>query len=442
MKNLIFVSLVLTGSVSLLRPWIGIIGAYLFIILTPQCIWWWSFSGIQRPVYWILVPTIVGFGIGTLRKKISLIPLKSKLNLILFLLWCCFIISYLCGPYVDVHSEYRFTNPKMIINLINKIFVLYFMAVCCIDSKFKLKCLVLVIIVSTIYLIWWANSQYFFYHHYGRLGGPTPPRGVSIYADENTFGMLFVVALPFLYYAGLYTDSLVLRGVLWICVIFGWHAIFLTGSRGALVGLIVTLLLACMMSSRKKLFSTVLIIFAIFYSWQAGVVMKNRFSTITHFESEHSASTRLEAWQAALRMIWDNPVCGVGVASFGPAFPYYSSAEPRVAHNSLLEVAAETGVLGGVLWLLIFPTLFSSYRRNLALLRQNKDMFFSMLNESLLISFSGFFVCSMFLSLEVYEIFYFLCVLHSTCNYLLERGHDTQEVLQPAGLVEEAHGNE
>ncbi len=423
MNKFIFVLLVFTGFASLLRPWIGIIGAYLFIILTPQCIWWWSFSGIPRPVYWILVPTIIGFAVGILHKKISLSPLKSKLNLILFCLWFCFVISYFCGPYVKVYSEYRFTNPKMIINLVNKIFLLYFMAVCCINSKFKLKLLVLVIIASAIYLIWWANAQYFFYHHHGRLGGPTPLHGVSIYTDENTFGMLFVVALPFLYYTGLYTDSLVLRGLLWMCVIFGWHAIFLTGSRGALIGLIVTLLLACIMSNMKKLFSMVLIIFTIFFLWQAGAVMKERLSTIAHFENEHSATTRLEAWQAALNMIWDNPVCGVGIASFGPAFPYYSSAEPRVAHNSFLEVAAETGVLGGILWLFIFLVFFASYKRNLKLLRQNRDRFFSMLNEALFISFSGFFVCSMFLSLEVYEIFYYLCVLHSTCNYLIERDH-------------------
>ncbi len=65
--------------------------------------------------------------------------------------------------------------------------------------------------------------------------------------------------------------------------------------------------------------------------------MKNRAETITKYNKESSAQTRIQAWQAAVRMIKDNPFCGVGLGSFFTAFSDYSDKTPREAHNTFFS---------------------------------------------------------------------------------------------------------
>ncbi|MFN3842743.1 MAG: O-antigen ligase family protein [Rehaibacterium terrae] len=73
---------------------------------------------------------------------------------------------------------------------------------------------------------------------------------------------------------------------------------------------------------------------------------------------DHALSGRLVIWEAALRMLADYPVNGVGVRGYRVAYPDYAphveqawgEGEALHAHQWLLEVAAETGLLGLALW--------------------------------------------------------------------------------------------
>jgi O-antigen ligase len=87
---------------------------------------------------------------------------------------------------------------------------------------------------------------------------------------------------------------------------------------------------------------------------------------------------RLETYRSTLRMIADHPWFGTGLGTFANAFPAYRSANVSVwgvwdlAHNTLLELAAEMGLpiaaLVVVVWLVIFAVLIRGAvirRRNL-----------------------------------------------------------------------------
>jgi tetratricopeptide (TPR) repeat protein len=69
-----------------------------------------------------------------------------------------------------------------------------------------------------------------------------------------------------------------------------------------------------------------------------------------------SAEVRLEYWRAALSMAEEKPLTGHGLESFGGEYPRHKSAraeEVQHAHQDVLELLAETGVLGPLafLWL-------------------------------------------------------------------------------------------
>jgi len=399
------------GATSLLRPWVGVVTAYLFVVLVPQQVWWWNFDNL-RPVRWILLPTILGFMLAFVRNELDLSTIRNRRTLYMLTLWAFYFISYLAGPYVGVNGPYRYTQPSWAMSNIQNFMVLYFLAAVCIDSLTKLKALVYVFTASGIYLIYWINAQYFSGQAFGRIPGPVAPDGSGIYADHNNFAMLFVVVIPFLWYLGQSTKHWI-RYALWLVIPFAWHGVFLTGSRGGLVGIAVTMAVI-IWRSKNKAFGILLVpAFVAAYVLEAGDVMRERAATISEYETESSAHARFESWDAAIKMIKANPLIGVGMASFAPAFPDYSSNEPREAHNTFLHITAESGVIAGSMYLLIvfsvITTLWKVGKRTRNSEDEDSTIYF--LNEAVLVGFTGLIVCSLFLSLQLFEIFYCLCVM-------------------------------
>ena len=443
MGRIFFLALLSSVSVvALMRPWIGVVCAYLLVVLTPQAVWYWNFEDI-RPVYWVLLPTILGFLLQLTAKKYDLSILANKRVVFALILWMGFTLSYYAGPFVDVGGPYRFSDPAAGAETLNKFFLLFFIACICVNSERALKALVAVVLVSAVYLTYWANEKYLSGQVFGRLPGPSDANGIGVYRDENNFAMLFVVAQPFLWHMGFAFKAKWQRWALWLIIPFTWHAIFLTASRGGLVGVAVTTLILALRSKNRMLGLLLLPAFFVVYQWQAGDLMKSRAETISEFRTETSAATRIEAWTAAVRMVADNPLTGVGLASFGPAFPEYSDRQPREAHNTLLQISAESGVIAGVMYALIVGISILALWKNGNLMRKRVEQegregsanMLYLINESALVAMCGLAVCSLFLSLQQFEIFYYLGVMINAVLYLSNRPANTAST---ASTVEES----
>ena len=440
MGKLFFLTfLVAAAFASIAKPWIGVVVSYLFALLTPQAIWYWNFEGL-RPVFWVTIPTLLGFVIAAMRGKYSSATLLNARSGWVLVLWLCYVMSYVFGGYVDTVSEYRFTDPAWAMDLVNKMLLLYFLAAVCIDSEKKLRVLVYMFAGSAVYLIYWANNMYLAGWVVGRMAGPVDQYGVGTYADENMFALLFVVAQPFLWYLGHDATSKWTRWCFWLAIPFGWHAVFLTASRGGLVGLLVVTLLMTLRTKRRFLALLLIPAFLIAYEWQAGDLMKSRADSIEEYQTEDAASGRLKAWEAALRMIRDNPAIGVGLGSFGPAFPHYSNERPREAHNTFLHIAAESGLVAGAVYLLLMVSTLTGLWRNGKRLRRDPALgprsFLYQVNEAVFTAWAGFTTCALFLSLQLFEIGYFLLLVSSVVLFLSE----TSRVARPVPVKLEGQG--
>ncbi|MEO8464678.1 MAG: O-antigen ligase family protein [Gammaproteobacteria bacterium] len=74
--------------------------------------------------------------------------------------------------------------------------------------------------------------------------------------------------------------------------------------------------------------------------------------TVRQADPEGSAEQRLEVLRAGWQMFKDHPAFGVGLGAFGEAMSQYDAALTGYsAHNTYLNLAAETGVVGLLLWL-------------------------------------------------------------------------------------------
>jgi putative inorganic carbon (hco3(-)) transporter len=409
---LLYLLLGANAIASLFAPWIGVVIAYLFALLTPQNIWWWAFVGV-RPDLWTSIPTIAGFGIAVLRGAVKLSHFATRINAYVAILGASFVLSHFLGPYVHVENRWTFFDPDLVFDDALKILLIYFVGTALIDSELKLKCMAAMFIATTIYMSYWANAQYLFHGYYDRLQGPVPLSGMSIYGDQNIFAVLFVAGFPFLYYFGRYVRSRVLTWTAWILVLPAWHAIFLTASRGALIGVLAILCTFAVREKKRVAAACVLALFALIFAWQAGSLMKERASTI---DSSQDASEigRFDAWKAAIGMMEAHPLTGVGLGSFGQAYPDFSSTRPHIAHNTLLQFGGENGVIAALAYLmLILSTLNRLWRngRALATLGQDQYRLYLYLNEACFYSLIGFFACSIFLSLDQFELMYYLLIV-------------------------------
>jgi len=101
----------------------------------------------------------------------------------------------------------------------------------------------------------------------------------------------------------------------------------------------------------------------------------DRISTIK--TTEASTSLRLATWQRSFRLIKENPVFGVGTGNWKIQVLKYESPQSRdytisyKNHNDFIEVTAETGILGGILYVSLFILILINFIRSL--LQRNSD---------------------------------------------------------------------
>jgi hypothetical protein len=352
---------------------------------------------------------------------------------LLAFLWFCITCSYYFGPYVS-HFSSGGLGPVQVFSITNTFFLFYFFAVLEMNETRKLRYLVIVFAASTAYLVYWANDQYlsqnWMQFEFGRLLGPASVDGGSIYRDSNVFAMLFVTGLPFIYYLGWELKNKWLRWLLWAIIPLGWHAVFLTGSRGGLVGIAVIVTLVLILSNRKILTLPLLLFFLVFYQWQAGDVMHQRSDQIIDIEGEDSAEDRLTAWRGGFEMVLSHPVTGVGVGSFITALPSFIESRHMVAHNTFVQFAAESGVGAGLAYLsVVWLFFFNSKKIRYWCLHSSEDEEnnqIALYNNASTASFAGLIVCSLFLSLNVYEIFFVLLLFNNALYQICSKKFGVQ----------------
>jgi len=169
-------------------------------------------------------------------------------------------------------------------------------------------------------------------------------RGLGFLNDPNDLAQAILFGMPFLFLAwrrGRWLLSLVLIVPPFLFLVY---SIYLTHSRGAIVGLCVLVLLAL----RWRIGQTASLALT---SLLALALIGLNFSGNRGFVDE-SAEARVDAWSEGLQMLKDNPVWGVGYEEF-------TEYNRKTAHNSFVLCFAELGLAGYFFWLgLLVITLF------------------------------------------------------------------------------------
>lgn len=170
-------------------------------------------------------------------------------------------------------------------------------------------------------------------------------RGSGIFNDPNDLAMAFVGVVPFLIGPVLVRRTpFFRRTILLLIAVPVLAALFLTNSRGGMVGVLAAMTPYLWRS--KSMLPRVMVVLGVVALLALG---PSRMSEVD--SDDDSSQGRLQAWSAGLGMLKDNPVLGVG-------FNRFTEFHELAAHNSFVHTFGELGFVGCVFFTGMFYWLF------------------------------------------------------------------------------------
>lgn len=152
-----------------------------------------------------------------------------------------------------------------------------------------------------------------------------------------------------------------------IAILINVPAVIFENTRIVYLGLGVIFPLIILFSIKNKYKAIILIILLSLYSYtcfQISPTSTQRFSNITTTDkSDFSNYQRILMWQSSLNMFIEHPIFGVGVGNWHEQYttnytPPIKTGDFYHPHNVLLNMLSETGILGGISYLLLFLYLY------------------------------------------------------------------------------------
>ncbi len=206
------------------------------------------------------------------------------------------------------------------------------------------------------------------------------------------------------------------RALAALCSVLSVVAIFATVSRGALVGLIVSVLVApFLIGPRRRVPTFVIGGFAAIIAVMALLTFAptqdiRRLSG----QDDRTGSGRTDIWKVGLRMYKANAVKGVGAGNFANSNVHYLLEPgvvqrsdhiidaPKPAHNVYLQAAAELGTIGLLLFVGLLTFILNLLLRAARRFRAAQDRASELLARGLLIGMVGH-LAALFFSTAIYS---------------------------------------
>jgi O-antigen ligase len=246
----------------------------------------------------------------------------------------------------------------------------------------------------------------------------------GIYSNPNDLAFAIVLSIP-LCLAFFLCARGALRKLVWVvCMLCMATALFQTASRGGFITLIVSgavCLWHFAVKGRRMYLAVIAVLVAVIVGALAGKGLRDRFFAISgedldtrhEFSAYNSYEERQELMKKALEAMVHYPILGIGMRNFTNYSGHW-----REVHMSYLQIGAEAGFPGLILYLLFFSCGFANLRK----LRRAKNLdpeivlFIGALHSSLV----GF-VVGAFFSPEAYQYFPYFAVAYTAVLLMIIR---------------------
>ena len=261
-------------------------------------------------------------------------------------------------------------------------------------------------------------------------GGAAEPRAGGPLGSPNFFAQMMVVVVAVALERFRHDPSRRARAVAGVSALVSAASVVFSFSRGGFVALVVVVGWMAFARPRNRALVAAVVVSLALVPVVAGdfVQRLGQVSAVTELgsgqrPSDGAIAGRAAEMLAATQMFGDHPIVGVGIGQFNVRYQDYARSialelrrEERSAHSLPLEIAAETGIIG----LLVFGgivvatvTRLSSMRRRLELEGRPDE---AGLLFGLLVGLAGYFVCSLILHSAFPELMWMLIGTGIACG--------------------------
>ena len=257
-------------------------------------------------------------------------------------------------------------NSSIKIFMVYSVFMMgYFIITNTVKNKKSLYLMFSIMTVSAVLVALYGIYQHIFGFAEGTTWTDTEmftdiqTRVVSTFGNPNVLGEYLLLMIPavcaFVWSApkiGNRVVNLLPLGLLGLCMIF-------TYSRGNWLGLIAAAVIFVSFYDRKFIWLGIMLVLLSPLFMPQSIV--NRFLSIGDV-SDTSTSYRVYIWFGTINMLKDYWFCGIGpgTEAFNMIYPHYAYASivaPH-SHNLYLQILAENGILGILVFLALLIVLF------------------------------------------------------------------------------------
>lgn len=275
-------------------------------------------------------------------------------------------------------------------------------------------------------------ASLYFLREYQNAGfGATRAAGWVV-GDGNYFACAALLTIPIAYQLISSTREQTLkwfyRGSLFLTIL----AVVTSGSRGALAGLCAIIGMALLSSKNKfgALAACMLIVLVLLVAPGTPIkrIVSPGYGDVTSTEAHEAL------WKFGMRMVLEHPLFGIGVGNFKPyTVTYHVTARTDgfEAHNAYIHLAAETGVLGFLLYFGVNISailLLEQIRKGATLI---KHAYLYLLATGIQHGIVGFAVAAFFISAQSEKPFWIVISLAATMPLLLRQQLAASKINQP-----------
>lgn len=395
--------------------------AYLLAFYAHPVGRWWGQS--LPDLRWSFLAALVTLvAVFFSKKKGRWLSSKESKYYLVFLL-------YLLVQYLWVLNS---TFHTIFVLLVVKYFILILLIQQCIKTK---EDVIGFIICNAI------GALYFGYLGYSYGGGRLEGVGGPGVESANGLGQHLAILLIMSSYLLLIKIGKI-KYLLLFAVLVILNTIMLTESRGALLSLVLTGVVAIFFvpPSVKKIFFSLAILGAVAFSLLMGPQIVERFRSTQQNSfgeiQDKSAASRLVIIKAQYEIFKEKPFLGQGHRTTLVLSPLYipeeyltkvksgeQAVQRRASHNFLMGMLTDHGIIGVILYALICLSLFKSLLKVRKVIKAEAkvDNELLLIQAGLCLGFVCYLIAGMFSNNKIFEIAVWLIALIPIINRLLEQ---------------------
>lgn len=295
--------------------------------------------------------------------------------------------------------------------------LLFFITLAVVDSARRLCWTLLTAVGAVAFASLYVIREWQVYHNL--YSGFRPG---AVVGDPNYFSVSAVLCIPIALCLMKPLRKAWQRAFLLGSIFLITVAMVLAASRGGFLGLVAATLLL-LYRSRKRWRNLALV------AALAPVILFLPLAPIQrlvhpNYSDREAQDARLVAWRAGLRMLSAHPLAGVGLGNFKASMIAYRDRDDTIvsiAHNTYLEVAAETGIPALLLFLVLIGVSCASLERSRRRAIRLRGELLSQMALGMEAGVLGFAVSIFFLSAEYQKLFWLILLLSMCMPPLLDR---------------------